>query len=221
MAYTANDFAKDLALYTTGAVIGVTRSKKFVAYAAKKGIQLAAITGRRAAIPVARGALALGSGLVRRNPYVSTAIGLGAAQQAGAFDEQEQFIEDEINRRLMSTRGAFDTAQDIMNRPNFGNEVIAVGKRKVSKYNRAVKAGMKAIKNSTSNGAKGKIKVPKAAFKQVNRIASAVNRGKKVSAKGVSGTIKRAITGVLGKKPVRRKRPAPKKTKLNIKVRKP
>ena len=64
MAYTATDFAKDLALYTSGAVIGVTRSRKFAAYAAKKGIQLAALTARQAVVPVARGAGQLGLSLI-------------------------------------------------------------------------------------------------------------------------------------------------------------
>tara|TARA_B110000438_G_scaffold281600_1_gene307916 strand:- start:846 stop:1508 length:663 start_codon:yes stop_codon:yes gene_type:complete len=217
MAYTATDFAKDLALYTTGAVIGVTRSRKFAAYAAKKGIQLAGIGARQAVVPAARGALALGTGLVRRNPYVATAIGLGAAQQAGAFSAQEQYIEDEINRRMMQAEQTFDTAQAITQRPNFSNEVVAVAKRKASKYNKAIKAGMKAVKSSTSNGAKGKIKVPKVAFKAVSKVASAVNRGKKVSSKGLTGTIKRAVSGVLGKKPVRRKR-APSKGSYTITV---
>ena len=208
MAYTATDFAKDLALYTTGAVIGVTRSRKFAAYAAKKGIQLAGIGARKAAIPVAQGAGRLALAGARRYPLPALALAGYGAYRGGAFDEQEQAIEDEINRRMMANQRAFDTAEQFVTRPEFPAQVVKAAKRKASKYNRAIKAGMKAVKSSTSNGAKGKIKVPKVAFKAVSKVASAVNRGKKVSSKGLTGTIKRAVSGVLGKKPVRRRAPS-------------
>ena len=70
-------------------------------------------------------------------------------------------------------------------------------KRKVSKYSKAVKAGMKAVKSSKFIGKKGTISNAKTAFKSVNLVASAVNRGKKVANKGVKGTIVRAIKGIL------------------------
>jgi len=96
---------------------------------------------------------------------------------------------------------------------------VKLAKRKVSKYSQAIKAGMKALKASGSNGSKGKIKNPNMAMKAVSKVASAVNKGKKVSSKGITGTIKRAVSRVLPKKkPVRRK-PSGKK-QFGIKVRK-
>jgi len=66
-------------------------------------------------------------------------------------------------------------------------------KKKVSKYNKAVAAGMKAAKASVSYGKKGTLSNPKKAFAAVNRTASKIKQGKKVSAKGVSGKIARAV----------------------------
>ena len=69
--------------------------------------------------------------------------------------------------------------------------------RKKSPFNKAVSAGKKALKNSTTYGKKGTINNAKRAFSAVTKVASKVNAGKKVSAKGVTGTIKRAIKGIL------------------------
>ena len=69
--------------------------------------------------------------------------------------------------------------------------------RRKSKFNRAVSAGMAAVRKSKSFGKAGKINNAKRAFSAVTKVASKVNRGKKVSAKGVSGTIARAVRRIL------------------------
>ena len=56
---------------------------------------------------------------------------------------------------------------------------------------------MAAAKASQYFGKKGTINNPKKAFVTVNRVASKVNKGKKVSAKGVSGKIARAVRRIL------------------------
>ena len=66
-------------------------------------------------------------------------------------------------------------------------------KRKLSKYNQAVKARMSAVRSSTSYGKKGQINNAKRAFAAVNKVASKVKRGKKVSPKGIQGKIARAV----------------------------
>jgi hypothetical protein len=71
------------------------------------------------------------------------------------------------------------------------------GKRSRSKFNKAVSAGMSAVRASTSYGKKGQINNAKRAFSAVTKVASKVNRGKKVSAKGVTGTIARAVRRIL------------------------
>ena len=70
-------------------------------------------------------------------------------------------------------------------------------KKTKSKFNKAVSSGMKAVKASKSYGKKGTINNAKRAFSAVTKVASKINRGKKVSNKGVTGTIARAVRKIL------------------------
>ena len=70
-------------------------------------------------------------------------------------------------------------------------------KKTVSKFNKAVKAGMAAVRKSKSYGKPGNINNAKKAFSAVTKVASKVNRGKKVAVKGVTGTIARAVRKIL------------------------
>ena len=70
-------------------------------------------------------------------------------------------------------------------------------KRKVSKYSKAVKAGMAAVKKSKFGGKKGKISNAKTVFSTVNKVASAVNKGKKVAKTGIRGVAAKAIRRIL------------------------
>jgi hypothetical protein len=74
---------------------------------------------------------------------------------------------------------------------------IARARKKVSSYSKAVKAGMNAVKKSKFDGKPGKIRNPKKTFSTVNKVVSAVNKGKKVPSKGVRGTIARAARKIL------------------------
>ena len=69
-------------------------------------------------------------------------------------------------------------------------------KRRKSTYNTAVSKAMKAVKKSTSYGKKGVLNAPKKAFGFVARTVSKLRRGKKVSSKGASGVVKRALPGI-------------------------
>jgi hypothetical protein len=68
-----------------------------------------------------------------------------------------------------------------------------ISKRKPSKFNKAVSAGMKAVKKSKFLGKPGKFTNSKKAFGTVTRTVSRLRKGSKVSSKGVLGTIKRAV----------------------------
>jgi len=197
MAYGSRQFVKDLALYSAGAAVGAKNSAKFVSYAAKKGIQLAGVGAARAAPVVASTAAA--------NPFVTgTALGLGAlatppgqdllqaAAARGAADRiaAQQMVDEAIFRSTVLPARQLETAVES---PVFKPAV----KRKVSKYSKAVKAGMAAVKASKFGGKKGKISNAKSAFKTVNLVASAVNKGKKVSSKGIRGTVARAVKRIL------------------------
>ena len=189
MAYGSREFMKDLALYSAGAAIGAKNSAKFVSYAAKKGIQLAGVGATRVAPVVGRGALAA----ARANPITSAAaLGLGL-QQAGAFDPVEDAIQARIDAAVDRAMAPVEVAQSSM----FQSAVKAKAKRKVSKYSKAVKAGMAAVKASKFGGKKGKISNAKSTFATVNRVASAVNKGKKVAKTGIRGVAARAIRRIL------------------------
>jgi len=70
-------------------------------------------------------------------------------------------------------------------------------KKTVSKFSKAVSAGMKAAKASTSYGKKGTINNSKKAFTAVTKAASRINKGGKVAKKGVARKIGLAIKKVL------------------------
>ena len=76
---------------------------------------------------------------------------------------------------------------------------IPIRRKKKSSFNKAVSVGMKAVKASKSYGPKGKITGAKRAFSAVTKIASKIRRGLKVSRKGTSGIIARAVSKVLKK----------------------
>jgi len=170
-----------IAAYGLGRALpaGSTRAAAKVAVAGmvKAGRVVVPAAGRasaRVAPAVGRGALAL----ARRNPYVAGGTALLAAQQAGLLDPflepVEEFVEEEVIVPIQKS-----------------------GRKTRTKFNKAVSAGMKAVKASKSYGKKGTINNAKRAFGAVTKIASKVNQGKKVSSKGVTGTIARAVRKIL------------------------
>jgi len=70
------------------------------------------------------------------------------------------------------------------------------GKRRPSAFNKAVSAGMKAIKKSTSYGGKGKIKPAKKAFSVVVKLAAAKKKKKKAPKSGIRRRIWNAMKGL-------------------------
>ena len=97
----------------------------------------------------------------------------------------DQYIDDKVRQ-----------ATTIATSPMVRAGARSTVKRKVSKYQKAVKAGMAAVKASRFNGKKGKISNAKKTFSTVNKVVSAVNKGKKVASKGIRGTIARAARRV-------------------------
>ena len=113
---------------------------------------------------------------------------LEMAAERGAADRRalEQAIDERIFR-----------ATRVAESPMVQSAVKSTVKRKASKYSRAVKAGMKAVRKSKFDGKRGTIKNPKKTFSTVNKVVSAVNKGNKVAAKGIRGTIARAARRIL------------------------
>ena len=194
MAFSALEKALAIAVGIDLAVPGTNRK---VALAIARQIPRVSPPVARGALGVGRAALGAGATLARRNPVAATGLGALALQRAGAFDPVQEAIEMEVQQRVQEVQqgGAnpiYGTVSDVVTRG-----VPRVAKRKVSKYSKAVKAGMAAVKKSKFGGKPGKITNAKSAFKTVNLVASAVNKGRKVSAKGIRGVIGRAVRGVL------------------------
>ena len=73
--------------------------------------------------------------------------------------------------------------------PILGRPAVAPKKKPKSKFNKAVSAGMKAIRASTSFGKKGTINNSKKAFTTVTKTASKINKGGKVAKSGITRKI--------------------------------
>ena len=81
--------------------------------------------------------------------------------------------------------------------PIAGRPAVAPKKKPTSKFNKAIKAGMKVVRASTSYGKKGTISNSKKAFSAVTKTASAINKGKKVAKTGIKRKIGLAIRKIL------------------------
>ena len=76
-------------------------------------------------------------------------------------------------------------------RPITGKLFPERAKRKPSSFNKAVAAGIKQVKASTSYGKKGVINSPRKAFSAVTKVISKVKKGKKAPTKGILGKVAR------------------------------
>jgi hypothetical protein len=184
----------------------VTRTFNLAVKAAIEAAKLA----RPAAPPLSRAGLALakgvGRGASRLAPAAGPVIAGFEAYQMGKRDAEA------IQRGEMSPAVALQTYPNpLFIEPSFAESIgapesistidlftpIAKGRKKVSKYSKAVKAGMEAVKKSKFDGKIGTISRPKKTFATVSKVVSAVNKGKKVPTKGARGVIARAARKIL------------------------
>ena len=134
------------------------------------------------------------------------------------------FLASEPGQALLE--GAEQSGADTRDRANMAFRVLEgeyfkkKRRTKQTLYNKAVKVGMEALKKSKSRGKPGTINNPKAAFADVNKVASAIYAGKPApKGKGPRAVIGRAVRKVLGVK-TRRSTPKPKGKGYTITVRK-
>ena len=194
MAFSALEKALALAVGIDLAVPGTNR--KVVTAIAKQLPRVAPPVAAGAA-GVGRAALGGAATLARRNPVAATGLGALALQRAGVFDPVQQAIEDEVNARVAAAQQQIMAPIQLAQTDIAKEGARSVARRKVSKYAKAVKAGMAAVKKSRFNGKPGKITNAKKTFSTVSKVTAAINAGKKVSAKGIRGTIGRAVRGIL------------------------
>lgn len=158
-------------------------------YVARGAIATAPVVGRTAAALAAANPVSTGLGLGLG--FTQTPTGqalLEAAAERGAADRRA--LEQAIDERVFAVTRAVQS-------PQFEAGARSIVRRKVSKYQKAVKAGMKAVKASKFDGKKGTLRSAKKTFGTVNKVASAVNKGKKVATKGVTGLIARTVRRIL------------------------
>jgi len=151
---------------TGGALNKYSRS---AAIRVTKAVGSLALRGTAAVVPSVAASVGRAAIPLVTNPYLAgTALGLGALQtQPG-----QQLLETAAESGA-DTRRALDMA--LFNIQAQAEEKV---KKTKSKFNKAVGAGMKAVKAGTSYGKKGIINAPKKAFKAVVGIASKINRAK-------------------------------------------
>jgi len=206
MAYTQRDFLEHLAIFSAGGILGPRRFNKLLAFAAKKGIQLGAFAGRKA-VGAAIAPIVGTPGAVAAAPYVvGTALGLGALQtQPGqdllaAAEEHgriSRILFERYQQAAMVQPGVLPGVPASITGEDVVPLIVPVAKKRVmSTFNKAIKAGMAAVKKSPSYGKRGEIKPAKKAFAVVVKLASAKKKKKKAPKSGIRLRIWRAMKGL-------------------------
>ena len=198
---TKRDLEVAIAAYGLGRILpaGSTRAavRATIPQLVRAGKVIAPVAGRTAASLAAANPVSTGLGLGLG--FTQTPTGqalLESAAERGAADRvrAQQLFDEFVFRNF--TRPA-ELAGQLAQSPTVQQSVKRAARKKVSKYSKAVKAGMSAVKKSKFGGKVGTISNAKSTFSTVNKVASAVNKGKKVATKCVRGTIARAVKKIL------------------------
>ena len=134
----------------------------------------------------------VGSIVAMRHPYIAGGAALiyVASKNREAITrmlgEGWEIVEESFSRTPPRIAGTGAMAIDLPGVP-------ARARRTTSKFNKAVSAGMKAIKKSKFLGKPGKFTNSKKAFGTVTKTVSRLKKGAKVTSKGAVGAIKRAV----------------------------
>jgi len=139
-------------------------------------------------------------------PVAGAALGVAAIQNreriadtAGNIYERVAPVVGGITERALDP-SSYDVDLNLFDRrlrPRTSGSVAIKPKKRMTKFNKAVKAGMSVVRKSTSYGKKGTINNAKKAFSAVTKVASSVNKGTKVAKTGIKGKIARAIKRIL------------------------
>ena len=138
--------------------------------------------------PLARAAATTTTGLAAANPALTgAAIGLGALQTEPGQDLLAAAAERGRMDRIRFEQALTDLTVSTKKRSS----------KTKSKFNKAVSAGMKIAKASTSYGKKGVLNSPKKAFSVVTKTASRINKGGKVAKSGIKRKLGLAMRKIL------------------------
>ena len=203
---------KGVDLVTGGRLNKLT--KKVLLATAKR---LAPVAGRAG---VSVGGAALGAGrILMTNPYIlgATAVYVGYQERERIkqlLDQGYEFVEERIPTPSLPSPGPIPGVEEIITggmarRPvsefigappripsGFDPMTMIRRPRKPSAFNKAVSAGMKAVKKSTSYGKRGVIKPATKAFALVTKLAAAKKKKKKAPKSGIRRRIWNAMKGL-------------------------
>ena len=187
---------KGVDLVTGGRLNKLT--KKVLLATAKRLVPVAG----RAGISVAGTALGMGR-LAMLNPYVlgGTAIYVGYQERERIkqlLDQGYEFVEERLpTPSLPPSPGIPSPSIPGVEEIILGGPArLLPGPRKPSKFNKAVSAGMKAIRKDKTYGGKGQIKPSKKAFSVVVKLAAAKKKKKKAPKSGIRRRIWNAMKGL-------------------------
>jgi hypothetical protein len=184
----------DLEKIMYGYIVGRALPKGTTRMAAKATLAAAVTAGRAASPYLARGAVAAAPPLARAavNPYIGVPLAVGAGGYALQQYAEESGLQEDINIARDQFLASLMPA------------AVKAKKRQRSIYNSAMAKAMKAVKASTKGGPKGTLSNAKKTFGQVSKAVSRAKKGDKLSPKGVTGVIKRSISGMFKPKPKKR-----------------
>jgi len=191
-----------------GKITAVTR--KAVVGALKRILPAAGRAAVPAVVSVARTGLGVGR-LLMSNPYIAvpTAVYVGYHERERIAEllrqgyeisapqfEEGGFIRERLQPGAREPEDpGFTVVTDYSEGRTFGVLPTQIRKKRPSKFNQAVKAGMLAVKKSTSYGKKGKITPAKKAFSVVVKLASAKSKKRKAPKSGIKRKIWNAMRG--------------------------
>jgi len=182
-------------------VIGVQLSPGGADVTRKIAGRLVTIAAQRIAPVTVPAAAALG-------PIAPIAIGAGLGYAALQTDPGQQLLEAaaERGRQDRARFQSFIESERAQEMLQMGRERGVIGlpsfleparrKRRPSLFNKAVSAGMKAVKKSTSYGGKGVIKPATKVFALVTKLASAKKKKRKAPKSGIRRRIWNAMKGL-------------------------
>jgi hypothetical protein len=187
---------------------------------------------RKAAPAIGRGIIrygpkvALTAARVTPTPLAAAAVGAAAIQNRARIADAAGNVYEMVAPAVQQYgQGVVERAMDPqtfapMGEPRdltpfgIGDPIKRPTRKRLSKFNSAVKRGMQIVKGSTSYGKKGTINNAKKAFTAVTKAASAVSKGRKAPKSGIRRKLHTAMSKILPKK----KKTTKKKSKINITV---
>jgi len=144
--------------------------------------------------------------ITMRHPYVTAAVVTyevvkNRQQIADLAREGWEVIEDTGQAMAPIMRTEFERLMTEGPRPSPGRVPpgflgLPKPKRRITKFNSAIKAGMAVVKRSPSYGGKGKIKPATTVFSIVTKLASAKKKKKKAPKSGIRRKIWNAMKGL-------------------------